>query len=183
MNTEQLERDLAPLVLTLRVIVFALTMSVVLVTCVMAYLRSQGKDGWNFSEGGVVTLCGLSFAILAPLMGAMIARQSVTTTRRKLASGVHLSRQANPSTKDGQEADIEALAMLYQTKTIILASVLEGAAFFNAVAFMIEGDLLTVIAAGLSALGIVSQFPTITRVVNWVEDQLERLKEDRAFSH
>ena len=108
----------------------------------------------------------------------------MTTTRRKLASG-EISATDNrgaPSKKQGQEADIESLAMLYSTKTIILASILEGVAFFNAITFMIEGDLLTLIAAGFSALGVASQFPTITRVVNWVEDQLERLKEDRALS-
>lgn len=184
MNTEQLERDLAPLVQTMRVIIVAMFVSVVGMTGAMVYLRSQGEEGWNFSEGSVVTLCALAFAIASPLIGAVIARQAVTTARRKLAAGEITDDEsgAKRSTKQGQEADIEVLAMLYQTRTIILASILEGVAFFNAISFMIEGDLLTVIAAGLSAMGVASQFPTTTRVVNWVEDQLQRLKEDRALS-
>jgi uncharacterized membrane protein len=183
MNTEQLEDDLAPLVQTLRVIVVALFVSIIGVTGAMVYLRSQKEKGWNFSEGGIVTLCALAFAIAAPLMGAVIARQAVTTARRKLSAGEVPVDEGGAliSKKQGQEADVESLAMLYTTKTIILASILEGAAFFNAIAFLIEGDLLTVIAAGLSAVGVASQFPTIARVVHWFEEQLARLKEDRAF--
>jgi hypothetical protein len=183
MNREQLERDLAPLVQTLRVVVGALVVSIIGATGAMIFLRGKDQQGWNISEGGIVTLCALAFAIASPLMAAVIARQTVTTTRRKLAAGeVPVNDDGTKlSKKQGQEADIEALAMLYSTKTIILASILEGAAFFNAIAFLIEGDLLTVVASGLSAIGVASQFPTITRVVNWVEDQLARLKEDRAF--
>jgi len=183
MNREQLERDLAPLVQTLRVVVGALVVSIIGATGAMVYLRGRDEKGWNFSEGSVVTLCALAFAIASPLMATVIARQAVTTTRRKLAAGEVPINEAGArlTNKQGQEADVEALAMLYSTKTIILASILEGVAFFNGIAFLIEGDLLTVVAAGLSALGVASQFPTITRVVNWVEDQLARLKEDRAF--
>ncbi|HEY2837562.1 MAG TPA: hypothetical protein VGJ26_00320 [Pirellulales bacterium] len=184
MSTEQLERDLAPLAQTLRKIVIVLLVSVVGMTVAMAFLRSQGKEGWNFSEGGVVTLTALAVAIAAPLLGTVISRQVVTTNRRKLATGESDSSagQAKKSQKKAKEADIESLAMLYQTKTIILASILHGAAYFNAIAFMIEGDLLTIVAGGLLAVGIASQFPTVTRVANWVEDQLGRLQEDRAQS-
>ncbi len=66
----------------------------------------------------------------------------------------------------------DALAGLYQTTTIVAAAFLEGAAFMNVVAFLLEGNPISLgLAIGL-AMGILAMFPSGQRIATWVEMQL-----------
>lgn len=74
--------------------------------------------------------------------------------------------------------DIQKLDLygVYQTKMIVSCALLEGAAFFNLVAFIIDGQLWTLgIVAVLLALMVVG-FPTFERVDGWADDQLRQLQ-------
>ena len=126
----------------------------------------------------------LSFAIAAPLIGAVVARVLVDYSRRRLAA-----EMAAPEAFGGrasglliEQKDAQCLLGIHQSKTILLVGVLEGAAFLNAVMFLIEGDFLSLIAIALLLIGIVMQFPTTNRLSNWLEDQLRQLREERALA-
>ena len=71
------------------------------------------------------------------------------------------------------------LAQLYQTQLIVGAALLEGAAFFAGIAFMLERDP---IAAGMALVllaVLAARFPTRDRIEAWLEQQLGLLQEER----
>lgn len=74
---------------------------------------------------------------------------------------------------DIQKLDLYAA---YQVQMIVSCALLEGAAFFNLVSFIIDGQLWTLgIVAALLAMMAVS-FPTFERVDGWADDQLRQLQ-------
>jgi hypothetical protein len=60
----------------------------------------------------------------------------------------------------------------YQTRLIIRAAILEGAAFYNLTAYMLEKQSLNLVAAGILLLFLLVQFPTCSRAEEWVEGEL-----------
>ena len=65
-----------------------------------------------------------------------------------------------------------------QTHMIVACALLEGAAFFNLVSYMVEGQVWTLaIVAALLAL-MASSFPTLEKVNSWADDQLRQLQLD-----
>lgn len=60
---------------------------------------------------------------------------------------------------------------LYQARMIIRFALLEGAAFFNLVAVIIEHHWWNLAAAGALAFLMLLMFPTRTRVEQWIETQ------------
>ncbi len=71
----------------------------------------------------------------------------------------------------GPLGEEEFLARAYLTRTIILAALLEGAAIFCGVAFMLEGRPLAVAAMGVLVLGMALMFPTSDRARRWIQRQ------------
>lgn len=62
---------------------------------------------------------------------------------------------------------------IYQTQMIIGLALLEGAAFFNCVAYMQEGNVWSLgVVGGLVVIMLLS-FPTRARVAFWIENKLQ----------
>ena len=74
------------------------------------------------------------------------------------------------------------LLMLLNTTTIVGAALLEGAAFANLVAFMLEGQVYSLILAALMLVGILLAIPTRRRVEDWLEVQSRRIQEFRQMA-
>ena len=71
------------------------------------------------------------------------------------------------------------LVPVFQTQLIIGAAMLEGGAFFAAIAYMLERSP---IAAGMALVLLVvlaSRFPTRDRIQAWLDHQLGLLQEER----
>ena len=77
-----------------------------------------------------------------------------------------------------QGAGKGGLVELYQTTLIIGMAIFEGAAFFNLVAYMIDGQAFSVAIAAILFLIILMHFPQVSRVQEWLE-QREREASDR----
>ena len=61
---------------------------------------------------------------------------------------------------------------VYQTQMIVACALCEGAAFFNLISYIIEGQLWSLaIVAGLLAI-MAMAFPTMERVDSWADEQL-----------
>ena len=67
----------------------------------------------------------------------------------------------------------------FLTKTIVGAAILEGGAFGNLVAYMLDGQIYSLVLAVLGIIGILAGFPTRRGVDEWLERQLRRVKEMR----
>jgi hypothetical protein len=71
---------------------------------------------------------------------------------------------------------VDSLLAVYQMRTIIAAALLEGAVFFMAVAYLLEGHVLALGLGALLALAVAAHFPTAAGVAAWVDEQRDRLR-------
>jgi hypothetical protein len=76
---------------------------------------------------------------------------------------------------------LHSLVASYQTTLIISCAILEGAGFFNGVAFMLERQQMNLIAGAALAVLILIQLPTAGRLVSWVEDELNTIDRLRSM--
>ena len=77
------------------------------------------------------------------------------------------------------QSESQLLAGQYQSNTIVAAALLEGAAFFNLVAYIIDGHPASLgLGIGL-ALVILSMFPSTQRMTNWIEQQTRLISEEK----
>jgi len=69
--------------------------------------------------------------------------------------------------------------MLYSSRLIIGAAILEGATFGLIIGFLIDATSWTLVAAVVFLVLNCLQFPTRTRLQRWLEEQQELLNQDR----
>jgi hypothetical protein len=77
--------------------------------------------------------------------------------------------------------DAKYLLSVFQQGTIVSAALFEGCAFFATIAYLIEGNPLSLGLAVLLVLAVAAHFPTQSRAIAWVERQLERLQEEKVM--
>lgn len=123
---------------------------------------------------GVVTFAAV--AIVLRLDDPPAAAMTISLMAAAFAAAVTVVRQIVLSLFSGGTGASEgggtsgALA-LYQTRMVLGLALLEGAAFFNLVAYLLEGHWWSLaVTAGLVAL-MLSAFPTRGRLTQWVADR------------
>lgn len=77
-------------------------------------------------------------------------------------------------------ADIAQTTGAYQTGVIVSATMLQGPALFNIIAYMLEGAIGNLAAAAVLAMVLASFFPTISGVANWFQDAVRHRTETDA---
>lgn len=70
----------------------------------------------------------------------------------------------------------QQLCAVYQTKMIAGMAILEGAAFFNIVAYMSQLQIWSLAIAGGLVAVMAAMFPTRTRIEQWLETQKQNLE-------
>jgi hypothetical protein len=130
----------------------------------------------------------LNFVLILFLIGDMIARVIVPRVlvaqgRRRIAAGQWPLPQG-----PGQEAgaafiertgDAGRLLCVYQSKTILASALLEGVAFFGIIVYLLTRSMVGPAVAIAMILGLVFHIPTRSRVVHWIEDQLQLVEQER----
>ncbi len=104
----------------------------------------------------IISMVGAGFAGIATIVRFVLPQIMVAGMTRNL--------------KPDEPGILHRLASLYQTKMIIGMAVLEGAAFFNLVGYIVERQIWSygVVAALLTIMAI--SFPSQTQFENWAED-------------
>lgn len=136
---------------TCKIIAGALVFGVVAFAAVVVVLRLGRQPG-----GTLISFVAVGFA------AAMIVV-------RQFVLGIAGGRTGPP-----QPGPAGPLA-LYQTRMIIGLAILEGAAFFNCIAYLLEGRWWTLLAVAVLVARMLASFPTRTRLRQWVADR-EQLK-------
>ncbi len=130
----------------------------------------------------LISLIAVAFGIMNLAMSFVVPKLVVDQGRRKVAlAGPDAVTQSDPSgPKQLYPAGYTGkLAALYQTQLIIGAALLEGAAFFAVIAYLLERSPIALLTA-LVLLGVMfTRFPTGDRVNNWLDQQLSLLQEER----
>ena len=75
--------------------------------------------------------------------------------------------------ESGLEAIKNQLPALFQTRMIIGLALLEGAAFFNLVSYLIEGQWFSIGVAGFLLALMAMMFPTIRKYDLWADEALQ----------
>ena len=109
------------------------------------------------------------------------------TSRRAILNGTW-----QPSQVQGPQAavlpellkkcgDAGRLWMVFLTGTIIRSAIIEGAAFFMLVTYMVEQYPVAIAAAIVWIFFVAAQYPTRSKAMHWIEDQLNLLEQQRQF--
>lgn len=153
-----------------QIVVAAMAVGVAMFGTVTVALNLVGQGGGQPAEpifmylAAALAFVALVASLVVPAMMASSARQKIIAGKPPVA-GPAFPRPLEDST-------VGPLAAVYQTRLIIAAGILEGAAFFNLIAYMLEGQALSLVAAGVMLLAILSLFPTWSRLYDWIENQL-----------
>ncbi len=183
---------LRPLVRICQIIIAALIAGVLFFLTVTLFITQAimpppAPVGGMAAGGGslplpLITLIAVAMAVINLAMSFVVPKLVVDQGRRKIAGeGPDAVMKTDPSgPKQLYPAGYtDKLAELYQTQLIIGAALLEGAAFFAVIAYLLERSPIALLTA-LVLLGVMfTRFPTGDRVNNWLDQQLSMLQEER----
>lgn len=132
----------------LQIITIAMIVGVVVFGCVVVFAFGALRQP---PQGSMLSLGGIGFAVVAFVMHILVP--------------AFIVKQTIPRT-GGETA---ALCGLFLSKTIVATALLEGAAFFNLIALMMEHNWWSLAVAGGLLLWMASQIPNVVRIGHWVE--------------
>jgi hypothetical protein len=150
-------------------------------------LPGEGAGGAAIAAPGdstlpVITYLAVASGLIVLVLSFVVPKMNAARARRQMAlegptaitkGGPSEPKQLYPASYTGK------LAPIYQTQLIIGAAMLEGAAFFATIAYMVERNPLA-LATAIALLGaLVARFPTSDRVNAWLDRQLGLLQEER----
>jgi hypothetical protein len=159
---------LAPRIRVLQILVPALVMGVLTALIIFCSLRAQGNMP-PAPPTPLISYVAVAFAVVILMPFAIVPQIVVNTGRKRLAQY-----------GGGNESLVSSLFMTYQTKTIIACALLEGVAFFQAIAYFLEGQQISLILAIAFMAGIALHFPTRAGVERWIERQTELIEQQKA---
>jgi len=116
----------------------------------------------------LITIIAAGFGILAIVNHVIIPA---------IIAGAQLKRISTGGFSElGDAAKVEQICGVYRGQLIIALALLEGAAFFNLIALMIEHSAVA-LGAVILLLGLmILRFPTRDKVSFWVQDKLRELQ-------
>ena len=187
MSERPWQNDVGRQVRALRIIVAALVGGVLLFFLVVL-VSSPFAAGKAEAERPVITWIALAFAGLSVVLRLVVPGAVVSSARRKILRGEYdPARRASGDRRQQLDAffqrtgDAGRLMIVYMSTTILAAAILEWAAFFLLVAYMVERHIPGLVVAVALALAIAAHMPSRARVFAWIEGQLRRLDEARQF--
>ena len=127
--------------------------------------RPPGKPPLFFLAGGAP----FNALPAARVVSGMMARGQVS----------QIAARGSKRLPTDELGDVGSLVGVYQTSLIVREAILEGVAFFNLVAFMIERQPMNLVAAGVLGFILLAQIPTASRLEEWVQSELSSLTQLR----
>lgn len=160
-----------PIVRMLQIIVLPLAMGVMMFLGVVVALKlQQGAPLIVMPQGVGIWLIAIAVAAGCGAASAVVPQLIVRNQTKQLTAEAWADRAAmGPKT----------LSALFSLKTIVGAALLEGAAFFNLIAYQLEGAAPSVVVALLLLVGILMHLPTEGKFSAWCDTQ-ERNHRDAA---
>ena len=128
---------------------------------VVAFVISMGKEPGDPLIGYIAAGFTAVTAIAANIVPGILVQAMI----RK-------QRSATEQDEPAQQSDSSAgFYVVFQIKTIVEYALLEGAAFFCLVAYIVTVQLWTIAIAAAVLAKMAVAFPTRTRIDNWVQEQ------------
>jgi hypothetical protein len=162
--------ELRPIIRTGQIVVGALALGVLNFTAVVLFLAISNHKGQ--AEPPLITYAAIGFAVLAAIAAFGIPLVLVGPLRQKAITN-DAGKTKSSSTR--------ALANVYFTLTIIRCAILEGAAFFCLISYMLERNPISMVAGSVLFVLLLLQFPTMSRVGDRIESDLMNAQQLRHF--
>ena len=187
MSDSSWQDGLGPLIRTEQIIVGALIVGAVLFLVVAAIAASQDVSDMGEDETmSLVFNLVLVFFLISAMLGRLIVPASmVAAARRKIIAGnwspVEGPHQGELLSIIERTGDAGRLIAVHHTKTIVGAALVEGVTFFAIMVYMLTQSTFGLAVACAMIAVQAALFPTRGRVFDWIEAQLRRIEEERAF--
>jgi hypothetical protein len=153
---------------TMRIIHAALCLGVVTVTVALVVVRHVQQAPANEP---MLIYIGIALAVANIAAAWFVPGAMDRETRRRMARGDDPAVGA---------VDPEARwALLYQNRLIVRCALLEGAGFFQPIAYLLAGHPVNLVVAGVLFLLLVLQFPTAEVVRSWADRQRDQVEQER----
>jgi hypothetical protein len=160
--------------LAMRIVHFALCLGL-LAFAVIAFGLRQGGGMPPPPPVPIVSYVGYGFAALMFLLSMFVPNVIQTAWRKQVVAGKWPTTRGDGSPPNSEEG----WWGLYQTRLIIQMALLEGAAFFQLIAYQVEGQQLS-LGLGLGLLLCeAALFPTREGVERWVATQRDLVEQQR----
>ena len=137
------------------------------------------------------TLIAAAFVGVGLIARAVVLGSVIAKGRREIVAGAHAPadprRRMNLPPSDVADKpldpcrDEKRLLLVFQGKTIVSVAMFEGWGFFATIAYMIEGNPLSLGLAVVLMLCVAAHFPTRSRTIAWVERQMEIVEHEKAL--
>jgi hypothetical protein len=169
MTESKWQDSVTPELRQLQIIVGALVAGCVFFLVIAVVLAGE-KAGEVGGDAGkpVITYVAIVFVVMVLVMRMVVPGIVVSAGRRKMLEEIGPPNAESPERTE----EARALARLFATRTIIAGALLEGAAFFLLVSYLVEQQPLSLIVAVVLISRLVFDIPTRARIVHWIEDQL-----------
>jgi hypothetical protein len=166
--------NLTPRIRTMQIVAGAMVLGVGFFLVIAVVMRAAGNMPPP-PDPPLVTYIALGFGIMSLVpyfwVPEMVAKSAIRQRARYLSAG------GAELTASPLNVEPALLCGIYQTRLLISAALLEGVAFFALVAYMVEGQLLSLIEAVAFLMGLLLQFPTRSKVERWIEKQQNLIQE------
>ena len=150
------------------IIFSALVLGTVFFAVIASFVRLSGNEPLLDMEFGVFEIVGVAFAALVFLPSILVPmfmqRGTIKETANQFAGKLH---DAKAATK---------LAAGMQTSMIVGLALLDGAAFFILLAFMLDGSVYSLIVAAFLLFFMLVRIPLPERVENKIVNMLDDAK-------
>ena len=163
----------------LQVIVFAMTVGCVIFMAIAVALHGGMMAG--APEMPIISYLALAMCASVALARAVIVPTITSRGCDAIARGQCRSTASPSDTGAAPSDDLMLLGRFYTTTTIVGAALFEGGTFFLLVSYLVEGQMVSLIAAMAMTVAIAMHFPTRSRVAAWIESKSERIDQQRQF--
>jgi hypothetical protein len=116
---------------------------------------------------------GVGFGVLQMVLAVVVPQIILRQQRQAEIKNQSLVRGHSPT------SEVASLLSGLQVRRIIAGALLEGAAFFNLVAYMQGRHTVSLVMAAALIAGLVTLFPLRSLVEQWVENELRTVRELR----
>ena len=170
--------------LVMQIIAGALLFGVAIFLTIALIIVQGQKNGAGLAPPGnlpIVSIVAVSFFVLQGPFAFIIPGIMTGNALRKIVAGAWQPPPgANPSSFDG---DSSKLMLLRHTTLIVRLAILESAAFFGCIAYLLEGQIFVLSEVLVALFLMLASFPTFYRVRYWLElqaDQVNQLRQAAA---
>ena len=187
MDDSTWKEELTPILRLVQIITGAMVLGSS-IFLVIVLVISHGEAA---TEQPLLTYVAALFAVAAIVVRTIVLRVMTASVRRSILRGTWKPPGSCSSSGTGQSCapdtseflertgDAGKIAMAFTTRTVIAGALLEGPTFFLLIAYFVERLPLGLLGAALLILGLLLSFPTRSRMVDWIENQLRLLEQER----